>query len=558
MTGKVFDTSFNLRRIIDVYSSFIWNEYYIGYGDFQLRFPMDASALDYIKEGWYIMIDESDKMMIIEKIGIETHVQEGNYAVVEGRSLESILLRRFIRSDVILTGDFQTSILRLLQSNTLTPDENNRRIDRLSFKKSEDPRILALTVESEYTAGDNLYDAVIGLCDYELVGFKVTPNFDDTSFEMSLYMGTDRSYDQNERPWVVFSSKYENLKSSNMSLDTRELKNAAIVESKYTLDKVVTKPDGTEETVKEERTLTVDIHPEITGLNRREIYMSSTIKPEEVHKYKFGKKEDRVNIRDYQEYMLIYFDSKGYRDACNKVDAMYSARIDSPKTEKVWVKVERNLWGSYLAVIDKNGLHYEDYKPKKATGAELIAAYNARATVDTEKPDWLKTPADDGFKLVERKESNESWRKRNARTFSAWGKSYPDKREFEVWGWDFASAAKRTEYENALKKAQEEIDAEYEAALGAEEQKAREKMQTLGLIELSEYTTVTSFDGEVDPNVQFIYGRDYQMGDVVQIVNEFDFQAKTRVVGMLFSNEEGEGFKAIPSFESDDPSEVEL
>lgn len=571
LVGRVFDTSLNLRRIIDVYNSFIWNEYYIGYGDFQLRMPMDASTLDYIKEGWYLSIEQSDKLMFIEKIGIETDVQAGNYAVIEGRSLESMLLRRFIRNDTILTGSFQTGIMRLLQSNTLTAAAENRRINRLTFTPSTDLRITALTVENEYTAGDNLYDAIVGMCDYERVGFKVVPNWDDTSFEFSLYMGDDRSYDQNEKPWVVFSSKYENLKSSNMSLDTRELRNAAIVENKFTMSKTITDADGKDTVIQEEHTLIEEIHPEISGIDRREIFVSCSISPEEVDKSKFGKKEDRVNIRDYQEYMLLYFDSAGYKEACRKVDDKYRDRIDNPKTETIWVKTEDkgSVGGLQTTYIDKTGLHtsvegggqkppWWNGKSSSKAKARVSNAGISTHDFDHEKPDWLKTPADDGFTQVTIKESSSSWKSRNARTFAAWEKSYPDRRDYETWGWDFPSLAKEQEYEAALAAAQAAIDAEYQAAIDNEIEKTRSQMRTLGLIELSDYTTVTNFEGEVDPNVQFLFGRDYYMGDIVQIVNEYDFQAKTRVVSMLFSNEEGEGFKAIPSFESDDPSEVEL
>lgn len=554
LVGKVFDDSFNLRRIIDVYSSFIWNEYYIGYGDFQLRFPMDASALDYIKEGWYLSIDQSDKFMIIEKIGIETDVQNGNYASVEGRSLESILLRRFIRNDTILTGSLQTGIMRLIQSNMLTAAADNRRIERVTFTPSTDPRITSLTTDMEYSAGDNLYDAVVGLCDYEKVGFKITPNFEDTSFVATLYIGDDRSYKQDTLPWVVFSSKYENLKSSNMALDTRELKNAAIIENHYTLQRTVTDDSGNESTVSEERTLTVEIHPEITGLERREIFLSYNISPESVDKSKFGKKEDRVNIRDYQTYQCVYFDSKAYQKACSEVDDKYSARIDPPKTTTTWVRA--TFAGNHAngeTIIDGGGLHYY-FDAEKSKSRDAVSAHAS----DTEKPDWLLTHEERGFKQVTLTETPDMWRNRNARTFAAWEKAYPNRREFEVWAWDFPNATKRQEYQAALAAAQVEIDAEYDAAILDEEEKVKDQMRVLGLIELAQYSTITNFEGEVDTNVQFIYGKDYFMGDIVQIVNEYDFQAVTRVVSMLFSEEEGEGFKALPSFESDDPSEVEL
>lgn len=568
MVGQILDLSLNLRRIIDVYSSFIWNEYYVGYGDFELRLPMTPSALDYIKDGWYISIQESDKLMIIEDITIETDVQNGNVAVISGRSLESILLRRVLYSPITLTGSFQTAIMRLLNSNLLTASKSARKASRIVYVPSSDSYITALTVDSEHDAGENVYDIINGLCDYERVGFKLVPNYETSAFEFSLYYGKDRSYDQQTNPWVVFSAKYENLKSSEMKMDTRELKNVAIVQTTYTTTEQITKPDGTTESVSQEHTVQVEVNGEISDLERRELFMTCNLKPEEVDKSKFGKPEDRVNIRDYQEYMCVYFDSKMYKEDCAAVDAKYSSRVDNRKSEvKVWKPNYTNIAVDTVKAITIGVGLAGALRPKGEK--ESRSAQNDRKTAPISLENrGIPGEAPPGFgnsgrnarywTLETRPETVEEWRTRNERVFAAWEKAYPDKREYEVWAWDFASASKRTEYEQALQDAQAEIDAEYSAAVADEFEKMKDQMRTLGMIELAPYLVITNFAGEIDPNVQFIFGRDYNLGDIVQIVNEFDFQAKTRVVGMLFSSEEGEGYKAIPTFESDDPSEVEL
>lgn len=565
MIGKILDTSLNLRRIVDVFNSFIWNEPYIGYGDFELRIPMTSSALDYIKDGWYVSIEESDKLMIIEHIAIETDVQNGNYAVVSGRSLESILLRRVLYSSTTLTGSFETSIMRLLNSNFLTASNSNRRATKLIYVPSGDTYISGLTVESEYDPGENLYDIIYSLCEYERVGFKITPNYDENTFEFRLYNGVDRSYDQQSNPWVVFSAKYENLKSSNMSLDTQELKNVCHVENRFTVEVAVTDPDTGESTTKsEERVMTETINDNISDLDRREIFVSCQIKPEEVDKAQFGKKEDRVNIRDYQVYDLLYFDSKGYKEACAKVDDKYSSRIDERKEVTV-ARPTKTTIGIVVGAIVGIGLGGA-IRPRrdgtiKERDKEMMLANRATKAVDTTPPDWITNtgkPKDTKYwTYTKEKESIESWQKRNARTFAAWEKAYPDRSKYETWGWVFKPGGESA-YNQALAEAQAAIDAEYNAAVNAEIEKTREQMRALGMIELAPYLIISNFEGEVDPNVQFIFGRDYNLGDIVQIVNEYDFQAKTRVVSMLFSQEEGEGYKAIPTFESDDPSEVEL
>lgn len=572
LVGKVFDDSFNLRRIIDVYSSFIWNEYYIGYSDFQLRFPMTDSALDYIKEGWYLGIAQSDKLMFIEKIGIETDAQNGDYAVIEGRSLESVLLRRFIRNDMTLDGKFQTGIMRLVQSNMLTAAASNRRINRVTFTPSNDQRITALTVNAEYTAGDELYDAVVGLCEYERVGFKVVPNYEDGTFEATLYMGQDRSYKQDTLPWVVFSSKYENLKSSNMSVDTRELKNAAIIENNYTITLI----DEDGNSYQKEVTLIEEVGANITDLERRELFISCSISPDEVDKDKFGKATDRVNIRDYQEYMLLKFDSRGYREACAAVDSKYSSSIDRPGTKTVWatdltinyetnhITIDKGLVQTSGPAPGSSSSGTENPGPQKSRSAFAVSTYSeSKARVgsdptkpDTEKPNWLDNHGGNSWSQVTVNESLDEWRERNASRFARWERAYPDKSKYEKWGWDFPSREKELAYQQALKDAQAEIEAEYQAAVKAEENKVRAQMRTLGAIEIAKHSDVTNFEGEVDPNLQFLYGRDYYMGDIVQIVDAYGFHATARVTSIILSEEEGEGFKVLPSFESDDASEV--
>lgn len=91
------DKKFVTTKIIDAFTSCIWNVNYIGYGDFELYFPMDYDSLTGISIGGYAMIRESDRYMVIESIDVQTSVEEGNYLVVTGRSLESLLERRIIR-----------------------------------------------------------------------------------------------------------------------------------------------------------------------------------------------------------------------------------------------------------------------------------------------------------------------------------------------------------------------------------------------------------------------------------------------------------------------------
>ena len=69
-----------------------------------------------------------------------------------------------------------------------------------------------------------------------------------------------------------------------------------------------------------------------------------------------------------------------------------------------------------------------------------------------------------------------------------------------------------------------------------------------GKVDLVANHDVEAFDGQVDPSINYIYDRDYALGDVVQIENEYGLTGRTRVKEYIFS-EDKVGEKVFPTFE---------
>lgn len=80
-------------------------------------------------------------------------------------------------------------------------------------------------------------------------------------------------------------------------------------------------------------------------------------------------------------------------------------------------------------------------------------------------------------------------------------------------------------------------DEEYDALLA---QRGEEAM--------TEYKSVHTFDGEVEPILNYTFGLDYFIGDIVQIENEFEMQATARITEFIFS-ESTSGISYYPTFE---------
>lgn len=65
---------------------------------------------------------------------------------------------------------------------------------------------------------------------------------------------------------------------------------------------------------------------------------------------------------------------------------------------------------------------------------------------------------------------------------------------------------------------------------------------------LMEQTVTESFEGEIDSTQQFVYGKDFQIGDIVQVVNEYGMESKCRVSEIIQSSDVENGEVTTPTF----------
>lgn len=227
MNIVVYDTDFKLVGFADVYRSFIWTDRYNQAGDFEFYTPMKMDLLDLLKQDYYLFIDESEHTMIISDIQIETEVEEGNYLKITGKSLEYILKRRYIYPQVSYTGSLQNAIESMLNSNIIEPEDEKRKISNFVFQASSDPKITELTIDAQYT-GDDLYSVISDLCIQSGIGFKII--FDSQfNFVFSLYVGENRSYNQINNPYVIFSPEFENIIDSEYLSSSVDYSNVTLV-----------------------------------------------------------------------------------------------------------------------------------------------------------------------------------------------------------------------------------------------------------------------------------------------------------------------------------------
>ena len=255
MEFMVLDKNYDGIAMIDTFTSAIWTVRYDEAGDFEIYTPVRLDYIQAMQIGNYLWNRDSDRLMVIETVEIETDAEEGPQLIVTGRSLESILDRRIVTSSQNFSGNLQSVLFEIIQNEVISSG-GTRRIPGFSLKTSSDSRITSISISELSIRGENVYDVVCSLCQANKVGWRILPK-GAGGFEFELYVGVDRSYAQSVNPYVTFSPSFENLLNSNYIKSFKSYKNSIYAVGTYQKEVILQnkyKDDNGEWVVEEQTT----------------------------------------------------------------------------------------------------------------------------------------------------------------------------------------------------------------------------------------------------------------------------------------------------------------
>ncbi len=209
MLPYIMDAEFNTIGVIDDYISLIWTGRYFNCGDFELQTDITEKARELLQKDNYIWRTDDENIGIIESIRIARDEEEHETLIVSGRFLPGLLARRIIAQNVDYKGKFSDVVNTLINDNAINPAIPARKIPGLKLGEYA----INSRVDRHFD-GENLLEKIEEMSEAHNVGFNVTLT-DQNEFLFVLYEGVDRSYNQSVNPYVVFSGKFDNLKSSD-------------------------------------------------------------------------------------------------------------------------------------------------------------------------------------------------------------------------------------------------------------------------------------------------------------------------------------------------------
>lgn len=221
----IMNKNFETIEIVDFCSSVIWTKRYFEAGDFEIVLPACKEMMELMTEGNFLYRLDDDRIMIIKKIQLQTDFETGDSLIVSGVSVEKALSQRIVWEQTNLRGTVADGITKLLNENAISPKISSRKIDHLEIGQlCQNAAKLSLIKQ---LTGDQLDEAISAICKTYGIGWKMT--MEDGTFKFHLYSGTDRSYGQEENPYVIFSEEFGNLLSSDYVNDKLNYKNVAMV-----------------------------------------------------------------------------------------------------------------------------------------------------------------------------------------------------------------------------------------------------------------------------------------------------------------------------------------
>lgn len=339
-----------ISAILDDYESCIWTDRYNEAGDFEIYMPVSTKRIQELQVGYYLWRKDSDSIMVIEKVQIDTSFETGDHLTITGRSYESVLDRRIIWDTTAFeSSSFQNGILQLLNDACISPSVGDRKISNLSSKTSTDTRITDLTWTVQYQ-GDNLYDVIVQACQERDIGWCIQRSGDTgQGMVFELYAGVDRTYSGGNLP-VVFSYEYENLISSSYLKTDINVKNVARIAG-GTPD-----PDTNADLYSENGSGQIMTETGSgSGLNRRELFVDSSSQDMQYeYTYTDDNDEEQTAKKDYtlSQYKEFLVSDGETALSETKTDLAYEGDVDPYRQFEYGVDY---TIGDLVQIVDRYG-----------------------------------------------------------------------------------------------------------------------------------------------------------------------------------------------------------
>lgn len=218
-----------VRGPIDRFVSLAWREAYDTCGSFTLVLPMDRDLFSAVLSADYLEVRGRRGLGRVEKVTYSGG-DSGGTVTVSGRMAESLLSDRIIPRRTVVSGMLSRAVEAVVAANA-GPDAGARAIRGLTVRAAE-----ALTDAdgSPLMLDDHVTGRALDEWLYEVLGavgasYRIVPDFDAGTLVFEIYRGLDRTQNQTENDFAVFSASFSSAGEFRFVSDGTDSRNVAYI-----------------------------------------------------------------------------------------------------------------------------------------------------------------------------------------------------------------------------------------------------------------------------------------------------------------------------------------
>lgn len=283
---------------IDKYYSLEWNERYYGSGDFTLH--LSTEYLPTVLMAAYIYNNDADEAMLIERV--EANDSDRRTLEIGGSSLKGLFKMRVMDKAGTYSGKVEESARQAVTTYAMTGGRAFPLLKLGTLAGYTD------TANISNKRGITLYDWLEETLKPFEMSWDLRYDYEANELYFIVYRGLDRTQEQDENTWAIFSTSFENLSLFTYTRNDIDWRNYAIVSN---------------------RTGTASVEVDMTdGRVRRELYIEADDELSADQMAQAGKEAlaeyarvETIGGEVQGGANLVYGESYGLGDLCNLEDA---------------------------------------------------------------------------------------------------------------------------------------------------------------------------------------------------------------------------------------------
>lgn len=221
----IFDRDLNFKGIIDDFNSFRWVRRYSKSGEFELQCALTQEILQLLQRENIIYKKDDLEAGYIEYRNLKRDQDGKEILVIKGEFLTGYLGRRIIWGTEIINDTAENAMRLLVNNNCINPSDPNRKINNLMLGQLNNFDLIT----NYQVSYKNLNDELESISNTYELGYRVNFDISNKKLIFDIYMGLDRSINQNINPRAIFSKEFENILEQEFTDSLNNYKNLALV-----------------------------------------------------------------------------------------------------------------------------------------------------------------------------------------------------------------------------------------------------------------------------------------------------------------------------------------